>query len=188
MLYLAANMLPVVSPAYAMTRSLERAVVAINRDYPTLFVHDKNVPNPHFRKSGMNYVSKYVNDNPDQPEDEAMVWMPDIDTTRSLIRLSKPSKGTLAVSEALHVLGDLVHCYKFEKWMSVDWWAINLSSAAFVACFILEVFGGGIDDITLLAIDTVLEKCEPEENKMLVNSRIAIQKNARKYRDIKPQE
>jgi hypothetical protein len=180
-------MLPVVSPAYAMTRSLQRAVAAINRDYPTLFVHDRNVPNPHYRKSGVNYVSKYVNDNPDQPEDEAMVWMPDVGTLRHLIWLCKPSKGTLAVSEALHVLGDLIHCDEFEKWMGVSWWAMNLSSAAFVACFILEVFGGDADDITLLAIDAILARCDPEKNKVLVETRIAIQKTARKYKDTKPQ-
>lgn len=175
-----------------MTRSLQRAVAAINRDYPTLFVHDRNVPNPHYIKAnsvpirdGKGYLTDdYV---PAQPEDEAAVWMPDVDTTRRLIRLCKPSKGTLAVSGALHVLGDLIHCDEFEKWMGVPWWAMNLSSAAFVACFILEVFGGDTDDITLLAIDAILARCDPEKNKVLVRTRIAIQKTAQKYKDTKPQ-
>lgn len=171
-----------------MTLSLQRAVTAINRDYPTLFVHDKNIPNPHYRRSCVNYCSKYVTDyDPAQPEDQAMVWMPDIDTTRRLIRLCKPSKDTLAVSESLHVLGDLIHCDEFEKWMGVKWWSMNLCAAAFVACFILEVFGGNADDITLLAIDAILARCNPEKNKVLVETRIALQKNAQKYKDIKPQ-
>jgi len=167
-------MLPIVSPAFAMSRSLQRAVDAINRDYSTLYVHDRRVKNPYYKKGS---------ETDEQSEDESEVWMPDVDTMRLMIRSYKPPKNTLAVNEALHVLGDLIHCDKFEKWATTSWWAMHLSAAAFVACFVLEVFGGSIDDVTLVAIDTILGKCDVSKNPALASTRAILQQTARNYRN-----